>query len=71
MAEVDREPWQKVLNIRACAIPCCEPMDGEAVAQVVQTWLIAGILPLYTYMIAQPRERIVHDVASPAHRSYR
>jgi len=31
--------------------------------QVVQTRLIAGILPLYPDMIAEPQEGIFHDAA--------
>ena len=41
MTQVDGEPVELVVDIRALAVPSNKPVDGECVAQVVETGLVA------------------------------
>jgi hypothetical protein len=41
VAEIGRQVWQKALHISAVAVPGYEPVNGEAVPEVMQAWLMA------------------------------
>jgi len=53
VAQVRREFREQELNIGALAIPGHEPVHGEGVPEIVQTWLeVSGVLAAHAEVAA-------------------